>query len=132
MVKPLLKKPSLDHREFKNFRPISNLQFLGKIIENVVADQLINYLDDNNLQELYQSAYKRRHSAESALIRIHNDILTAVDKHQSVILLLLDISAAFDTINHDFLLSRLACRFGICGKALDWFSSYLSGRRQFV
>ena len=60
MVKPLLKKPSLDHREFKNFRPISNLQFLAKIIEKVVADQLINYLDDNNLQEVYQSAYKRR------------------------------------------------------------------------
>ena len=61
MVKPLLKKPSLDYREFKNFRPISNLQFLGKIIEKVVADQLINYLDDNNLQEVYQSTYKRRH-----------------------------------------------------------------------
>ena len=132
MVKPLLKKPSLDHREFKNFRPISNLQFLAKIIEKVVADQLINYLDDNNLQEVYQSAYKRKHSAETALIRIHNDILTAIDIHQSVILLLLDISAAFDTINHDLSLSRLKCRFGICGKALDWFSSYLSGRRQFV
>ena len=61
MVKPLLKKPSLDYREFKNFRPIYNLQFLGKIIEKFVADQLINYLDDNNLQEVYQSAYKRRH-----------------------------------------------------------------------
>ena len=73
----------------------------------------------------------RRH-AGTALIRIHNDILTAVDKNQCVILLLLDISAAFDTINHDFLLSRLRRRFGICGEALDWFSSYLSGRRQFV
>ena len=59
-------------------------------------------------------------------------ILIAVDKHQSVILFLLVISAAFDTINHDLLLSRLKCCFGICGKALDWFSSYLSGRRQFV
>ena len=86
---------------FKNFCQISNPQFLGKIIEKVVADQLINYLDDSNLQ-VCQSAYKRRHSAETALIRIHNDILRAVDKHQSVILLLLDISAAFDTINHDF------------------------------
>ena len=54
------------------------------------------------------------------------------DRNQSLILLLLDISAAFDTINHDFLVSRLRRRFGICGKALDWFSSYLSGRRQFV
>ena len=60
MEKPLLKKPSLNYREFKNFRPISNLQFLGKIIEKVVAGQLINYLDDNNLQEVYESAYERR------------------------------------------------------------------------
>ena len=104
MVRPWLGKPSLDHREFKNFRPISNLQFLGKIIEKIVADQLINYLDDNHLQVVYpQSAYKP--SAETALIRNHNNILTSVGKHRSVILLLQDISAAFDTIHHDFLLS---------------------------
>ena len=65
MVKHLMKKPSLDHREFKKIRVISNLQFLGKIIEKVVADKLINYLDDNNLQEVYQSAYKRRNRTSS-------------------------------------------------------------------
>ena len=89
-----------------------------------MADQLINYLDDNKLQQLYQSVYKRRHSAEIALIHIHNDILTAVDKHQSVILLLLDISAAFDTINHKFVALQIEASFR--------FLSYLSGQRQFV
>ena len=65
MVKHLMKKPSLDHREFKKIRVISNLQFLGKIMEKVVADKVINYLDDNNLQEVYQSAYKRRNRTSS-------------------------------------------------------------------
>ena len=119
MVRPLLEKPSLDHREFKNFRPISNLQFLRKIIEKVVTDQLINYLDNNNLQVVYpQSAYKP--SAETALIRNHNDILTTVGKHRSVILLLQGISAAFDTIHHDFLLSDL-------GVILVYAARYLIG-----
>jgi hypothetical protein len=129
VLKPLLKKPSLDHREFKNFRPISNLQFVSKSIERVAARQLIDYLDTNQLHEPFQSAYKRHHSSETALIRVHNDIMMAIDNNQSVILLLLDISAAFDTIDHALLLSRLKDRFGICGNALAWFSSYLSGRK---
>ena len=132
ILKPLLKKPSLDSNDFKNYRPISNLRFISKTIEKCVAKQLIQHLDINDLGETYQSAYKRNHSTETALIRVHNDIAMAIDKHNSVILILLDLSAAFDTVDHGILLSRLSNRFGITGTVLEWFRSYLSDRTQFV
>ena len=81
---------------------------------------------------IYQSAYRKLHSTETALIRVHNDIAMALDHKRSVILLLLDLSAAFDTVDHCILLSRLSSRFGIGGTALEWFRSYLSDRTQFV
>ena len=132
IIKPILKKSNLDPLEYMNFRPISNLPFLSKVIEKVIAAQLTSYVEDNNLCELFQSAYRRNHSTETALIRVHNDIAMAIDKGHSVILVLLDLSAAFDTVDHCKLLLRLNTRFGICDKALEWFRSYLSGRTQFV
>ena len=131
-VKPLLKKQSLSPEEFKNFRPISNLSFLSKVIEKCVAKQLIDYLDTNDLNVIHQSAYRKLHSTEKALILVYNDIAIALDQKRSVILLLLDLSAAFDTVDHSILLSRLSYRFGIGGTALEWFRSYLSNRTQFV
>ena len=92
ILKPLLKKRSLDSNVFKNYRPISNLRFISKTIEKYVAKQLIQYLDINDLGETYQSAYKRNHSTETALIRVHNDVAMAIDHHRSVILVLLDLS----------------------------------------
>ena len=76
ILKPLLKKPSLDSNDFKNYRPISNLCFISKTIEKCVAKQLIQYLDMNDLGETFQSAYKRNHSTEMALkwLYVHNDI----------------------------------------------------------
>ena len=97
VLTPLLKKPSLDFEIFTNFRPISGLTFISKATEKVVASQLIDYLARNDLHELYQSAYKLHHSTETALLRLQNDILRMVDNGSSVILLLLDLSAAFDT-----------------------------------
>ena len=114
-LRPLLKKPSLDHTQFSNYRPVSNLTFISKAIEKLVANQLISYINENNLNETFQSAYKQYHSTETALIRVHNDILSAIDNRGTVILLLLDLSAAFDTVDHDILLSRLRKRFGITG-----------------
>ena len=105
---------------------------MSKVIEKVVAFQLTSYLENNYLYEPLQSAYKQFHSTETALIKVHNDIVTAIDNGSSVIFVLLDLSAAFDTVDHRILLKRLSARFGICNKALDWFVSYLSDRTQFV
>lgn len=127
-----MKNMSLDHEDFASFRPISNLKLMSKAREKVVASQVNIYIKENNLNELYQSAYKKNHSTETAMVKVHNDILRALDNQSSVILLLLDLSAAFNTVDHQILLSRLKYRYGFNGKVLDWFSSYLSDRKQFV
>ena len=132
IVKPLLKKPSLELNELKNYRPVSNLPFVSKIVERVVVKRLNQHMSDNNLHETYQSAYKKQHSMETPLVRVQNDILRALDKRQSVILVLLDLSSAFDTVDYVVLLTRLSTYLGISGDALSWFSSYLSGRHQTV
>ena len=131
VVSPILKKPGLDCNEMKNFRPVSNLSFISKTLERVAVSQLQQYMMENNLHEKFQSAYRSRHSVETALLRVQNDLLMSLDAGNSVILLLLDLSAAFDTINHDMLLKRLS-DIGIRGAALAWFESYLTNRNQFV
>ena len=105
---------------------------MSKVVEKVVALQLTSYLENDHLYEPLQSAYKQFHSTETALIKVHNDIVTAIDNGYSVIFVLLDLSAAFHTVDHRILLKRLSTGFGICNKALDWFVSYLSDRTQFV
>ena len=132
LIKPLLKKSTLDPEDLKNYRPISNLPFLSKVLEKVVANQLSIYMTENKLHENMQSAYKPGHSTESALLRVQNDILLDLDKKQGVILVLLDLSAAFDTIDHNVLLERLAERLGISGTAFLWFKDYLTGRTHAV
>jgi hypothetical protein len=129
---PLIKKPSLDPECLKNYRPVSNLSFMSKIIERCVAAQLTSHLDTHNLHGEKQSAYRKHHSTETALLRVSNDILQAVDTHGEVVLVLLDLTAAFDTIDHGILLQRLSHRYGVNGTALQWFESYLSDRVQSV
>ena len=79
-----------------------------------------------------QSAYRTGHSVETALVRVQNDLLRALDDHQEAVLILLDLTAAFDTIDHGIMLNRLSSRYGITGTALAWFESYLNGRTQSV
>ena len=105
-LRPLLKKPNADCEQFSNFRPVSNLKFLSKLVEKSVFAQLNNYLTVNGLQERFQSSHKAHHSIETALLTITNDILLSLDSRDNVFLLLLDLSAAFDTVNHFLLLSR--------------------------
>ena len=81
---------------------------------------------------MFQSAYRGGQSVETDLVRVHNDIMRASDEKKSVILVLLDLSAAFDTVDHDRLLAVLNSRIGITGAALSWFESYLKGRTQHV
>ena len=126
IVKPLLKKPSLDKNLLKNYCPISNLPFLSKILEKVVLHKLLSHLQENNLSNPFQSAYRAGCSTETVLLRIVNDILSALENDNISVLLLLDLSAAIDTIDHQILLSRLNSVFGIQSTALQWFQSYLS------
>ena len=116
MIRPKLKKESLDHEVYSNFRPISNLKFISNMIEKAISYQLTNYLRDNDFEESLQSAYKTFHSTETALMKVHNDIASAIDNQSYTILLLLDLSAAFDTVDHKILLQSLSCRFGIKAK----------------
>jgi hypothetical protein len=130
-VIPLLKKTSLDQNVLGNYRPVSNLPFLSKVLERVVAKQLNDHLVRNNLLEPFQSAYRELHSTETALLRVQNDVLCSMDERKCVLLVLLDLSAAFDTIDHDVMLSRLA-ELGILDTSLAWFSSYLRKRHQMI
>ena len=132
VLTPLLKKPNLDHEVLSNFRPISNLKVILKVIEKVVAVRLQAYVDSYQLTEPLQSAYKSFHSCETALVRVQNDILLAIDNRHCVMLLLLDLSTAFDTVDHEILLKRLNSKFSICGTALDWLRSYLTNRTHVV
>ena len=125
LIIPLLKKSTADREILSNSRPISNLPFISKYCEKVVALQLNQHLHNNCLHEVFKSAYKPCHNTESALIRVHNDILTEIDNDNCLMLLFLDLSAAFDTVKHRVLFSRLSDRFGIKGTAL----SYLQGVR---
>ena len=118
LIITLLEKPNLNPEDLKNFRPVSNLPFILKLIEKSVGTQLVQYIDDNKLSEKLQSAYKKLHSTETALLRVHDDILRAVDRGRTVVLLLLDLSAAFDTVDHDLLLHRLNTQtLGLVSKA---------------
>ena len=132
LVVPLVKSASLDSSNFKNYRPVSNLAFIGKVVEKVVQKRLEKHMQDNNLNIPFQSAYKKNHSTETLLIRIVNDLLIATDEKKATVVMLLDLSAAFDTVDHDKLLNILRREIGVCGVALQWFTSYLKGRCQRV
>ena len=104
----------------------------SKIIGKVVAVRLQKYLEANKLNDPLQSAYKPFHNCETALMRVHNDILVAIDKHHCVMLLLLDLFAALDTVDHGILVTRLHSKYPISGIAIEWFRSYLTNRSQFA
>ena len=112
LVTPFLKKAGLS-LIFKNFRPVSNLKFISKLIERTVSTQLLDHLSANNTLEPLQSAYRAGHSTDTALVKVQNDILNAIDNHQVTIMLLLDLSAAFDTVNHSILINRLENCVGV-------------------
>ena len=108
IVTPLLKKSTLSKADLKSYRPVSGLSFLSKLVEHIVAAQSRSHLDSHDLGNTFQSAYKVGHSTETALLCIKNEIHLSL----STALVLLDLSAAFDTIDHDTLLSCLSVKFG--------------------
>ena len=132
VVTPLHKKPSLPTDVLGEYRPISGLSFISKVIERIVAKQMNTHIVDNSLENTYQSAYRAGHSTETALLKLKNDIQINMAENKATAVVLLDHSAAFDTIDQISLINRLTTWFGIRDTALRWFSSYLSDRSQSV
>ncbi|XP_072028312.1 uncharacterized protein [Amphiura filiformis] len=98
MVTPILKKPTLDQNIFKNYRPVSNIPCIAKVIESVVASKFKDYLSCHGLNESMQSAYRKRHSTETALLKVHGDVLRELDDNKMVLLVMLDLTAAIRSI----------------------------------
>ena len=131
IIKPLLKKQGLAPI-FGNYHPVSNLSYIPKLLEKVVRTQLIDLAETVGNMEPYQSPYHHGHSTETAVPRVQTDILHAFDNKEINCLVLLDLSAAFDTICHEALLNHLKFRFSFGGTILKWFQSYLSGHTQLI
>ena len=131
---PLIKQLDdiIDKDNFKNYRPVSNLLFVGKLIERVVSIRLNKHMTDNDLHSDFQHGYKKGHSTETLLLKVVNDLLVSCDKQLPSIVMLLDLSAAFDTVDQSKLLSIIQHEIGIDGVALKWFESFLKGRIQKV
>ena len=118
LIKPHLKKPSLDTNELNQYRPVSNLHFLWKIIEKIVVSRLEEHMYAHNLYDPLQSACKAKHATETEIVKLTNDIIGGMDEGKCTILALFDLSAAFDTVDHDILLRKLQNTYGIDETAL--------------
>ena len=113
------KKPSLDPNNLKNYRPVSNIKFLSKVIEKHVVNTISNHMRECNLGEPLQSAYRTcAHSTETALLKVKNDIITSIYHCEGVFLVLLDLSAAFNNVTHSIFFDRMEYELGIKGTAL--------------
>jgi hypothetical protein len=127
IVKPLLKKPGLDHIK-KNYRPVSNLAFISKLVEKASLISFLNHVEAHGLLPDYQSAYRPKFSTETLLLKVHNDILCNMEQQLSTPMVAVDLSAAFDTVNHTLLLDILQNCFGVSCTAKLWMTSYPSER----
>ena len=127
IVRPLLKKSGLE-TVFKNYRPVSNLNFISKLLEAAVLTQLQDHLYSQKLLPQYQSSYRANFSTETLLVKLVDDILNGMESQEVTALVALDLSAALDTVDHDLLLVILRSHFGVDGTPLDWIKSYLDHR----
>lgn len=127
IVRPLLKKIGLELID-KNYRPVSNLSFLSKVVEKCALNQYKDHCNQNEMIPAYQSAYREDYSCETALVKLFNDTLWNFESQKVSMLVAIDLSAAFDTVDHQILLDLLNTSFGIGGKCLNWFDTYLRPR----
>ena len=128
IIRPCVKKSGLDPTDPASYRPISNLSFISKLVERVTHKQLSDYVESNHLLPPTQSGFRRHHSTETAVIKVYNDIILALDSGFITVLLLLDFSAAFDYVDHTLLLKTMQVQFGITASAIQWIASFLSSR----
>ena len=132
LVTPVIKKPNLDPNNLSNYRPISILNNISKILEKLFLSRLQPYVLTSPNFNPYQSAYRHNYSTETALLNTLDHVYHSANIHKSTILVSLDLSATFDTIDHRILLNRLESTFGISGTALQRITSYLINRSQYV
>ena len=134
VLAPLIKDldSAFDTEVYKNYRPVTNLQLLGKLIERVVGDRLDKHMDTNNLHSSKQYAYKVDHSSELLLTKVVDNLLLSCDEKTPTLVMFLDLSAAFDTVDQEKLLEILHDDLGVRGVALKWFRSFLCDRTQKV
>jgi hypothetical protein len=131
-ITPIVKKAGLDTADVSSYRPISNLSVISKLLERLVIRQLMKYLTSADLHPTLQSGFRPGHSTETSVLQVLSELLQAVDRGDMGILILLDLTAAFDTVEHEVLLQRLQLTFGVDGTTHRWFQSYLHGRTQYV
>ena len=127
----ILQYPGLD-LVYKNFRPVSNLPFISKEVEKAALQQLLVHSEKNAPLPKFQSGFRKYHLTETALLKVQNDILMSMDNKEVTLLVLLDLIAALDTTEHSILPNILQQDFGVVGTALNWFDSFLSGRKQRI
>jgi len=128
----VLKKPGLDQSDTASYRPITNLSTMSKILEKLALHRLWPHVMSTGNFSEFQSAYQAGHSTETALLKVVNDVVTSTCDRLTTVLLSLDISAAFDTIDHNILLDRISSHFVICRSALGWLQSFVTCRYQYV
>ena len=128
ILMPTLKGNDLDRDILRSYRPVSNLSFLSKVLEKCALNQLSQYLNNNKLLCNAQSGYRAHHSCETLMARMFNDINSEILENNAVALVLLDLSAAFDTIDHEIMAKKLLEDYGIDDVVLMWIMSYLSNR----
>ena len=131
LVHALLEKSNLELIS-KNYRAVSNLSYLSKLIKKTVSSQPTSYTNSTGRNESLQPAYKQGHSTETALLKVMTDMLAALDNKEITCLVLLDLSTAFDTVSHALLLNWLKYRFSSTGSALNWIKEYLEDYSQSV
>ena len=131
LVKPLLKKPGLELLD-RNYSPVSNLSYISKLVEHVMAAQVVTHIERHGMMEAHKSAYCSSDSMETALLKVKTDVIQALENQEVACLILLNLSAVFDTIDHDSLLRRLKSRFAVTGVVLKWLGSYVKDQTQAV
>ena len=123
---------TVDAENYKNYRPVTNLLLVSMLIERVVQKRLESHMVRNKLMSDKNYAYMKNHCTEHLLLKVVDELYSSFDKNFPSVVILLDLSAAFDTVDHDKLLQILENEIGIAGTALKWFTSFLKGRSQKV
>ena len=128
IVKPLIKvnKKGTTH---SNYRPVSNLSFISKVVERCTLQQLTQHCDNHTLLPHFQSAYQKHHGCETSLLKLTNDILWGMEKQQVTSMIILNLSAAFNNVDHELLLKVLNHKFGVTDTTLEWYKNYLIPRK---